>query len=379
MGPLSGYKIVELKGIGPGPYAGMLLADLGAEVVVVERLPATVGLAPPASADLFSRGKKSVALDLKSTQGRDVLLKLVENADAIFEGFRPGVVERLGIGPDECLARNRKLVYGRITGWGQSGPLSHSAGHDINYISLTGVLDAIGSGDKPVPPLNLVGDFSGGSLFLVAGMLAAMLEAQKSGEGQVVDAAITDGSAHLMTLFYTLSNLGVWTPQRASNMLDGGTPFYGVYETADARYVSVGALEPKFFAELIQRLELPESMINEQNNPARWSELKSALTHAFKGKTRDEWADLFAGSDACVTPVLNYEEAIDHPHNSARQSYFKVDGVNQPAPAPKFSRSKCAPPHVPHAEGADTNEVLETWGFATEDIERLTKAGVLGG
>lgn len=378
MGPLAGYRILEIKGIGPGPYAGMLLADLGAEVVVIERPGQLPGLAPPSVVDLFSRGKRNVALDLKTDEGREALLRLVGSADALFEGFRPGVAERLGFGPDVCLGRNPRLVYGRITGWGQDGPLAPMAGHDINYISLTGVLDAIGSPDRPALPLNLVGDFAGGSLFLVIGMLAALLEAHKSGRGQVVDAAITDGTAHLMTMIYTLSRLGLWHTARERNMLDGGAPFYGVYRTKDDRFMSVGALEPQFFSRFAELIGLPEHLSNNQNDPSTWKELKTALSDAFVTKTRDEWTTVFADSDACVAPVLNYTEAPDHPHNAARATYLENTAGVQPSPAPRFSRSRCEAPAAPRASGTDTLQVLGDWGFEQHEIEELVRSGALG-
>jgi len=377
MGPLAGFKVIEMKGIGPGPYAGQLLADMGAEVIVVERSSKPSGISIPAAMDISSRGKRNIALNLKSEEGLEALLKLVEGADALFEGFRPGVTERLGYGPDVCLARNPKLVYGRMTGWGQTGPLSHAAGHDINYISLTGSLAAIGKADAPVPPLNLIGDYAGGSLFLVMGMLAAMMEAQKSGKGQVVDTAITDGSASLMSMFYTLNSIGAWGTKRESNMLDGGTPFYGAYETSDAKFVSVGPLEPQFFAELVEKAGFPSHFIQDQHNAEKWPAMKAAFIETFKTKTRDEWAEIFEGSDACVAPVLNFKEAVDHPHNQARGTYIDIAGVQQPAPAPQFSRTVCDTPSAPRAEGSDTAEVLNDWGFSATEIDTLKQAGVL--
>jgi len=377
MGPLAGFKVIEIKGIGPGPYAGQLLADMGAEVIVVERSSKPSGISIPAAMDISSRGKRNIALNLKSVEGLEALMKLVEGADALFEGFRPGVTERLGFGPDVCLARNPKLVYGRMTGWGQTGPLSHAAGHDINYISLTGSLAAIGKADAPVPPLNLIGDYAGGSLFLVMGMLAAMLDTQKSGKGQVVDTAITDGSASLMSMFYTLNSIGAWGTKRESNMLDGGTPFYGAYETADAKFVSVGPLEPQFFAELVVKAGFPSQYIQDQHNTEKWPEMKATFIETFKTKTREQWADIFEGSDACVAPVLNFKEAVDHPHNQARGTYIDINGVQQPAPAPQFSRTVCDKPSAPRAEGSDTLEVLNDWGFSSAEIDSLKQSGAL--
>ncbi|MES9968509.1 MAG: CaiB/BaiF CoA-transferase family protein [Candidatus Thiodiazotropha sp.] len=378
MGPLAGIKVIEMKGLGPGPYAGMILADLGAEVIVVERASKANSIAPPSAMDVMSRGKKSIALNLKSSEGLETLLKLIENTDVLIEGYRPGVTERLGFGPDTCLERNPRIIYGRITGWGQTGPLAHSAGHDINYISLTGVAAAIGTTDKPVPPLNLVGDFAGGSLFLVIGILSALLETNASGRGQVIDAAITDGSAHLLSMFYTLSKLRGWNTSRERNLLDGGVPYYGAYETADKKFVSVGSIEPQFFAQLIEKTGMCKSFIQDQNNPQRWPEMRAAFVDTFQSKTRDEWVEIFEGSDACVAGILDYEEAIQHPHNKARGTHISVAGIQQPAPVPRFSRSACAEPEPPHAEGADTKAVLADWGLSENHIEELDKAGVLG-
>jgi len=377
MGPLSGFKVIEIKGIGPGPYAGMLLADMGAEVIVVERASKPSGIAPPSELDSISRGKRSIALDLKSEAGLEALLQLVEGADAIFEGFRPGVTERLGFGPDHCLARNPKIVYGRMTGWGQTGPLAKVAGHDINYISLSGALAAIGTADKPIPPLNLVGDYAGGSLFLVMGMLAALLEAQTSGKGQVIDAAITDGSASLMSMFFTMKKLGAWNTERESNLLDGGTPFYGTYSTLDEKFVSLGPIEPQFFATLVDKAGMAPEMLDAHMNPARWAELKNTLTVLFQSKTRDEWCEILEGSDACFAPVLDFTEAHKHPHNQARKTFIEVDGMQQPAPAPRFSRSECGTPSAPHKEGADSEAILSDWGFTDVAIERLRSSGAL--
>lgn len=377
MGPLAGIKIIEMKGLGPGPYAGMLLADLGAEVIVVERSSKPSGIAPPPEMDCNSRGKKSIALNLKSQEGIDTLMRLVEQSDALFEGFRPGVAERLGFGPDECLARNPKLVYGRITGWGQTGPLSHLAGHDINYISITGSLAAIGSKEKPEVPLNLVGDYAGGSLFLVIGMLSALLEAQKSGKGQVIDAAITDGSASVMSLFYTMTRTGEWDNQRQYNMLDGGAPYYDTYETADGKYISIGSIEPQFYALLIEKAELDPEFFADQQNKARWPEMKAKLKEVFKGKTSAQWCEIMADCDVCFAPVLDYEEAPSHPHNIARNTYIELDGMVQPGPAPKFSRSVPEMPESSHQPGSDTESVLQDIGLSSDEIATLKQNGVL--
>jgi alpha-methylacyl-CoA racemase len=323
-----------------------------------------------------SRGKKSIALDLSKAAGLETLLKLVEDADVIFESNRPGVAERLGFGPDTCLERNPRIIFGRITGWGQTGPLAQSAGHDYNYISLTGAAAAIGTGKRPVPPLNLVGDFAGGSLFLVVGILSALMETQKSGKGQVIDCAITDGSAHLMSLFYTLANIGSWNTSRSSNLVDGGAPYYGAYETADGKHVSVAPIEAQFFSELIEKTGLPSRFVEEQNHPGKWPEIKTALTATFKTKTRKQWVEIFEGSDACVAGILDYQEAMDHPHNQARGTYIEINGLKQPAPAPQFSRTRCETPAAPSAEGADTRAVLADWGFDESSIDDLEKQGV---
>jgi len=377
MGPLAGIKIIEMKGIGPGPYAGQLMADLGAEVIVVERASRPNSIAPPSALDVNSRGKKSIALDLRKPEGLQALLQLVEAANVIFEGNRPGVAERLGFGPDICLQHNPKIIYGRMTGWGQSGPLAHSAGHDYNYISLTGAAAAIGTEQQPLPPLNLVGDYAGGSMFLVVGILSALLDVQKSGKGQVIDTAITDGSAHLMSMFYTMSQLGAYSPGRQTNLLDAGVPYYGAYATADGKHISVGPIEPQFFAQMIQLAGMPEHIIEEQNNPQKWPQIRTIFADTFKSKTRDQWVEIFEGTDACVAGILNIQEAVDHPHNRARQTYIEINGQQQPAPAPRFSRSQCDPPTAPSAEGADTKAVLADWGFDQSAIDALDQKGVL--
>ncbi len=369
MGPLSGFRIIEMKGIGPGPYAGMLLSDLGAEVIVVERSTAPGAMSPPSQLDVLSRGKKSIVLDLKTKDGVEALLGLTETAHGLFEGFRPGVAERLGIGPEVCLQRNPALVYGRMTGWGQMGPLSQSAGHDLNYISLTGAAAAIGTKERPIPPLNLVGDFAGGSLFLVVGMLAALLEATRSGKGQVVDAAITDGSAHLMSVFGTLDRLGVWSPQREANMLDGASPYYRAYETKDGKFVSVAAIEPHFFAKVVELADLPTDFIQDQNNQQKWASMAALMEDTFKTRTRDDWVAMFEGTDACVAGMLTYQEAAAHPHNVARGTYLETEIGIQPAPAPRFSRSICEPPGPSPKEGADTDSILSALSQSVEPAE----------
>ena len=377
MGPLSGIKVIEMKGIGPGPYAGMLLADMGADVIVVEKSSQFSGLGIPAASDVHSRGKRSIALDLKNPQGLDALLRLVESADVLFEGFRPGVAERVGFGPEDCHAINPGLVYGRLTGWGQNGPLAKTAGHDINYISITGALAAIGSKDGPIPPLNLVGDYAGGSLFLVVGILAALIEARRSGKGQIVDAAITDGTASLMSFFYGLQKLGLWSTNRRANLLDGAAYYYDVYETADGKHVSVGPLEPGFYKLFVEKAGLDPEVFGQQAGPRDWPRLKEQLAAAIKQKTQQEWCALLEGSDACFAPVLDLMEAPQHHHNRDRGTYVAVDGLEQPAPAPRFSRTAGDVPDSPSAEGADTEAVLRDAGFSDEDIAALRDSGAL--
>lgn len=377
MGPLAGFRIIEIKGIGPGPYAGMLLADMGADVIVVERSSETVGIAVPAQKDVTSRGKRSIAIDIKNPAGLKTLLRLVETADVLFESFRPGVAERLGFGPELCHEINPKLVYGRLTGWGQHGPLANAAGHDINYISLTGALAAIGGREKPVPPLNLVGDYAGGSLFLVTGILAGLLEARQSGKGQVIDAAITDGSASLMSVFHGWKDIGFWNRERQANLLDGAAYHYDVYETADGKFVSIGALEPQFYAQLVEKAGLDEDRFGKQAGPDQWPALKEQLAIVFKQRSRQQWCELLEGSDACFAPVLDFTEAPGHPHNHARGTYVTIGGVDQPAPAPRFSRSECELPGEPRAEGADTEAVLRESGFSDADIAKLRDSGAL--
>ncbi len=379
MGPLSGIRIIELAGIGPGPFCAMLLADMGAEVLRVERTAdAGLGIAKPVAFDLYNRSRRSIAVDLKTPAGVETILRLLEKADALIEGFRPGVTERLGLGPDACLARNPRLVYGRMTGWGQTGPLSHAAGHDWNYIALSGALHAIGrAGDKPVPPLNLVGDFGGGSLYLALGIVAALLEASRSGTGQVVDAAITDGAASLMTLFYGLHGAGLWKDERGVNLIDTGAHFGEVYETSDGKYVTVLAIEPKFYAELCRRIGIDTTDLPYQNDRSAWPELKPKFAAIFKTKTRDEWCALLEGTDACFAPVLSLEEAPHHPHNVARETFVTVDGVVQPAPAPRFSRTPGAIQRPPAAPGEHNDEVLGEWGFSADEIATLRKSGAI--
>jgi alpha-methylacyl-CoA racemase len=364
MGPLSGIRIVELAGIGPGPMCAMLLADLGADVLRIERLtPSGLGVQRPLKFNLTLRGRNAVALDLKSPEDKETVLKLVERADALIEGFRPGVTERLGLGPDDCLQRNPRLVYGRVTGWGQDGPLAKTAGHDLNYIALTGVLGSIGRrGQPPTPPLNLVGDFGGGSLYLAIGILSALIEREKSGMGQVVDAAIVDGAASLMTQFYGMAAAGLWSQERGTNALDSGAPFYDVYECADERFISVAPIEHKFLLELVKKLKLKEGSEELAEDKKDWGVLRRLLADEFKSKPLRHWCSLFEGSDACVAPVLSIEEAPAHPHLKARQTFVDIDGVLQPAPAPRFSRSQSALPIPPQPSNSPSDsDALAAW------------------
>lgn len=378
MGPLQGLRVLELASIGPGPMAATLLADLGADVVRIDRLEASgLGLPLPPRYDVHARSRRSLALDLKTPAGRDTLLRLVDGADVLIEGWRPGVAERLGLGPADCRARNPRLVYGRMTGFGQDGPLAAAAGHDLNYIALAGALHAIGAaGGAPQPPLNLVGDYGGGALYLAVGVLAALFERQRSGQGQVVDAAMVDGAASLMGLFHGLVAGGAWNAQtRGENLLDGGAPFYASYETADGRWVAVGALEPKFFAELARRIGLPERFVQRQHDRRLWPEMRAALAEIFRAKTREAWCAELEGSDACFAPVLALDEVHRHPHAQARGTYVELDGVVQPAPAPRFDRSVPAPPRSAPQIGQHTDAVLAEAGFTAEEIAALRAAG----
>ena len=380
MGPLSGFKIVEMAGIGPAPMCAMLLADMGADVLCIDRTTDS-GLGIPVNAkyDLLRRGRRSVALDLKRPEAVETVLRLVQQADALIEGFRPGVMERLGLGPDVCLARNRRLVYGRMTGWGQEGPLAQASGHDINYIALVGVLHAIGRKDQtPVPPLNLVGDFGGGALYLALGVVAALLEREKSGQGQVVDSAMIDGAASLMTLMFGLHAAGRWVEHRGENLLDTGAPFYEVYETSDGKYIAIGSLEPKFYRELLRLTGLENEKLPAQHDASSWPMVKQRLVAIFRGKTRDEWCRIMEGSEVCFAPVLTMSEAPAHPHNQHRGTFVEEHGVVQPTPAPRFSRTPSAIQRPPSAPGADTEAALHDWGFSVEEVQRLLKAEVAG-
>lgn len=368
MGPLSGLKIIELAGLGPGPFCGMMLSDMGAEVTRVDRLTQH-GKRPK---DVLARGRKSIAINLKKPQGIELVLSMVESADALFEGFRPGVTERLGLGPDDCLARNPRLVYGRITGWGQEGPLAQAAGHDINYIALSGALHAIGQrNENPVPPLNLVGDFGGGGMLLAFGLVCALLEAKNSGKGQVIDAAMTDGSASLMAMFFSMNAAGMFKDQRGTNLLDGGAHFYNSYETSDGKHICVGSIEPQFYALLIAHAGLDKKQFSAQMNSQTWPQLKQALAAVFKAKTRSEWCEILEGTDVCFAPVLSILEAPEHPHNKARKTFVAVDGVMQPAPAPRFSRTPPGIRNSARAAGEDTRALLQEYGLTGQAIDAL--------
>ena len=377
-GPLQGFKIIELAGIGPGPFCGMMLADMGAEVIRVERIGAAQATHAPK--DVLTRNRRSIAVDLKSPEGVEAVLRLVEKADGLIEGFRPGVTERLGLGPHDCQARNPRLVYGRMTGWGQEGPMAQAAGHDINYISLAGALHAIGrNGERPVPPLNLVGDFGGGGMLLAYGMVCGILETTKSSQGQVIDAAMVDGTAALMAMFYSMSASGVFETQRGTNMLDGGAHFYDTYETADGEYISIGSIEPQFYALLMEKAGLDTEYFQPQMDRGRWDELKAKLTEVFRTKTQAQWCEIMEGSDVCFAPVLNLIDAADHPHNKARNSYQTVAGMLQQSPAPRFSRTPAADIAPPRVPGEDTAAVLADYGLSAEEILTLTSNGVVAG
>jgi len=377
MGPLQGIRIVEIAGIGPGPFCAMLLADMGAEVLRVERV-ANVG-AGRGAGDTLARGRRCIAVDLKRPEGVATVLRLVERADGLLEGFRPGVMERLGLGPDACLAKNPQLVYGRMTGFGQTGPLAQAAGHDINYIALAGALAPIARrGQPPTPPLNLVGDFGGGGLMLAFGMVCALLERARSGKGQVVDAAMVDGAAVLAAIFYGAAQSGWWSETPGSNMLDSGAHFYDAYETKDGKYVSIGSIEPQFYAELLDKLGLATEPLPPQNDRSRWPELKSRLGALFLTKTRDEWCALMEGSDVCFAPVLTPTEAPRHPHNRERGTFVEVAGVMQPRPAPRFSRTDGVIARPPAGIGEHTDEALRDWGFSADELVKLREAKAIG-
>lgn len=361
-GPLAGVKIVEFAGIGPCPFCGMLLSDMGADVVRIDR----AGNSRPGNpADVMSRGRRSIALNLKDESDREIALKLLEQADALIEGFRPGVMERNGLGPDTVLARNPNLVYGRMTGWGQHGALSHSAGHDLNYIAITGALHAMGDGDgRPRPPLNLIGDYGGGALYLAMGVLAAVINVKNGGEGQVIDCAMSDGAASLATMFYGMRAMGVWTDDREANLLDGGAHFYDTYECADGKWVSIGSIEPQFYALLVEKAELTDPEFQAQMDRSKWPDLKAKLMAIFKTKTRDEWCSIMEGTDICFAPVLSMAEAPTYKHNADRGTFETIDGVVQPGPAPRFSKTTAAIQGKPAGIGEHHEEVLKDWGIA---------------
>lgn len=379
MGPLNGIKILEIAGIGPGPFAAMMLSDMGAEVLRVDRAQSVKGGTPSGpAADLLNRGRRSIGVDLKNAEGVETVLRLAEKADAIIEGFRPGVMERLGLGPDVCLARNPQLIFGRMTGWGQEGPMAHAAGHDINYIALAGALGAIGrKGERPLPPLNLVGDFGGGGMLLAFGVVCALVERAQSGKGQVVDAAMVDGSAILMTMMHGMRAMGFWNDETGTNLLDTGAHFYETYETSDGKFVSIGSIEPQFYAQLLALSglgELPD--LPAQMDRTQWDAMKDKLATIFRTKTRDEWCDIMEGTDICFAPVLGMGEAPEHPHLKHRSTFIERDGVVQPAPAPRFSRTAPEIVRSPSHPGQHTDEALADWGFGSDEIRTLrdTKA-----
>jgi len=379
-GPLHGVRILEIAGIGPGPFAAMMLADMGAEVVRVDRVQAVRDAATGPHWDIMLRGRRNIALDLKHTDGVETLLSLVERADVVIEGFRPGVMERLGVGPEVCLARNSKLVFGRMTGWGQEGPYANSAGHDINYIALAGAHAHFGrAGEPPTPPLNMVGDFGGGGMLLAFGVVCAVLEAQRSGKGQVVDAAMVDGSAVLMSMFWAFKNVGMFDEHaRGTNLLDTGAHFYDVFECADGEWVSIGSIEPQFYTLLLEKTGLSgDAELANQMNRAQWPQLKQKLAKVFKTKTRAQWNEIMEGTDVCYAPVLRMSEAAQHPHNVARNTFIEVGGVTQPAPAPRYSRTATDLPTAPAHAGQHTRDVLADWGIDTARINALITSGAV--
>lgn len=372
-GPLTGLKVVEMQGLGPCPLAGQFMADLGAEVTLITRKS---GQADPA--DITNRGKRSIALNLKTADGVEAAMRLIERSDILIEGFRPGVMERMGLGPDACAVRNPRLIFGRMTGWGQEGPLSQTAGHDINYLGITGVLNAIGkAGEPPVPPLNIGADYAGGTMFLLLGVLSALFERQSSGKGQVVDAAMVDGAPALMSLIHSFIARGNWSDKRQSNLLDGGAPFYRNYETMDGKYISVGALEPQFFDELVALAELPSDHKATRNDPSRWSDLHAHYEAVFARKTRDEWVAIFDDSDACVGPVLDWSEAPAHPHMVARGSFLDIGGITQAAPAPRFDRTPPVHPQPAPPPGGDTAKVLAELGYSDTEVDDMRAKNVV--
>ena len=378
MGPLSGKRIIEIAGIGPGPFCAMLLSDLGAEVIRVDRASTVADELPDLpSLDLLNRGRRSIGINLKDPEGVETVLKLIESSDALIEGFRPGVAERLGIGPEDCLTRNPKLIYGRMTGWGQYGSYSSMAGHDINYIALSGVLGMIGRKDeKPVPPVNLIGDFGGGGMILALGICAALVEVASSGKGQVIDAAMTDGSALLSTMVHSFKAMGIWG-DRGTNLLDTGAPFYDVFECSDGKFISIGSIEPQFYSELLRITGLDQQENPKQMDRQSWDEMKSKIASAIKSKSREEWENLMEGTDVCFAPVLTIDEAYDHPHNLERNTFIEVAGVKQPAPAPRFSRTPASITSPPPHPGEHTEEILLDSGFTISEISSLREQNVI--
>ena len=378
MGPLSGKRIIEIAGIGPGPFCAMLLSDLGAEVIRVDRASTVADELPDLpSLDLLNRGRRSIGINLKDPEGVETVLKLIESSDALIEGFRPGVAERLGIGPEDCLTRNPKLIYGRMTGWGQYGSYSSMAGHDINYIALSGVLGMIGRKDeKPVPPVNLIGDFGGGGMILALGICAALVEVASSGKGQVIDAAMTDGSALLATMVHSFKAMGIWG-DRGTNLLDTGAPFYDVFECSDGKFISIGSIEPQFYSQLLRITGLDQQENPKQMDRQSWDEMKSKIASAIKSKSREEWENLMEGTDVCFAPVLTIDEAYDHPHNLERDTFIEVAGVKQPAPAPRFSRTPASITSAPPHPGEHTEEILLDSGFTISEISSLREQNVI--
>ena len=375
MGPLTGIRVVEMAGIGPGPFTAMMLSDLGAEVIRVDRLSHK---GTGHRANVLNRGRKSIAVDLKNPRGVETTLRLIEQADVVLEGFRPGVMERLGLGPEECLSVNPRLIFGRMTGWGQTGPLSQAAGHDINYISIAGALGAMGYADRPpAPPLNLVGDFGGGAMYLLTGILAALVERATSGQGQIIDAAMTDGTASLLSPFFGLMAMNMWTTDRFSNRLDGGAFYYGSYECSDGKYISIGSLEPQFYALLLEKAVITDPEFQEQLDEAAWPAKREKLNQLFKTRTRQQWCDIMEGTDVCFAPVLDLKEAPTHPHNIDRKTFVELEGVVQPAPAPRFSRTQGEIQGPAAMAGEHTREVLSAWNFTDQEIGELQASGAI--
>ena len=375
MGPLNGIRVIEFAGIGPAPFCGMMLGDMGADIIRIDRPEPAKGSVPnDPRHNLLARNRRSIILDLKKPSAIETALRLIKQSDALIEGLRPGVMERLGLGPEVCLEANPRLVYGRMTGWGQTGPLADAAGHDINYIALSGALHAIGFSDRPpVPPLNLIGDFGGGGMMLAFGVVCALLEARESGKGQVIDAAMTDGASALMTPIYGLKNAGRWKNSRETNFLDGGAHFYGCYECADGKYYAVGAIENQFYDLLLKLCDARDPSLSRQWDGSSWQKQKEILAAIFKTKTRDEWTSVLEGTDACAVPVLDLDEAPEHRHNKARETFITVDGLTQPAPAPRFSRTQTEIPSPPRTPGADTESVLREFGFSSDEISEMTR------